>query len=75
MPMDVAQATRPDLDYRFPSVQHSLSGVSSRLSGNRYMAEGFDPSVVPPDQLIVARTPKPLSGAQWLHNSVKNGYT
>ena len=74
MPMDVAQTTRPDFNYRFPNVPHSLSGVSSSLSGNRYMPEGFDPSTVPPDQLIVARTPKPLSAAQRLHHSVKNGY-
>ena len=74
MPMDVAQTTRPDFNYRFPNVPHSLSGVSSSLSGTRYMPEGFDPSTVPPDQLIVARTPKPLSAAQRLHHGVKNGY-
>lgn len=74
MTIDVTQAARPDLNYRFSSMPQSSSGVSSRFSGARYMAEGFDPSAVPPDQLIIARTPKPLSGVQWLHNSVKNGY-
>ena len=74
MPIDVTQAARPDLNYHFASMPQSSYGASSRFSGTRYMAEGFDPSTVPPDQLIIARTPKPLSGVQWFHNSVKNGY-
>lgn len=76
MPLDVTQTTRPDLNYHCSDVPHSASGVSSRLSGYSpgYMAEGFDPSIVPPDQLIVARTPKPLSAGKWLHHSVKNGF-
>ena len=74
MPTVVSQTVRPDLNYSFTNLSQSTFGVSSRLTGNRYMAEGFDPSMVPPDQLIIARTPKPLSGAQWLHHSVKNGF-
>ena len=60
----------------FRDMSQPVSDVSSTIpdSAPRYLAKGFDPSKVPPDQLITARTVQPLSAAQWLQYNIKYGF-
>ena len=76
MPVGISRAVNPDCNVSFPETSWSSSSASSTLSDNtpRYMAKGFDPAKVPPEQLIMARTPKPLSAAQRLPHYIKYGF-
>ena len=58
-----------------PDVSQLTSAVSAKGpdSTPRYLVQGFDPSNVPPDQLITARTAQSLTAAQWLHHNIKYG--
>ena len=58
-----------------PHVSQPTSAVSAKGpdSTPRYLVQGFDPSNVPPDQLLTARTARSLTAAQWLHHNIKYG--
>ncbi len=58
----------------FPS--NEASSITSLRSRNTpsYMAQGFDPAAVPPDQLITARQAKPLPVVQSLLRNVQQSF-
>ena len=70
------QVVNPESGGRFLHVSQPVSGVSSTVPDSTpgYLAEGFDPSSVPPDQLLTARTARSLTTAQWLYHSIKYGF-
>ena len=70
------QVVNPESRGSFFHVSQPVSGVSSTVPDSTpgYLAKGFDPSKVPPDQLITARTVQSLTAAQWLYHNIKYGF-
>ena len=70
------QAVNPDSGGCFLDISQPISGVSSTVPDSTpgYLAKGFDPSSVPPDQLITARSARSLTAAQWLYHNIKYGF-
>lgn len=69
------QVVNPESRGSFLHVSKPVSGASSTVPDSTpgYLAKGFDPSKVPPDQLITARTARSLTAAQWLYHNIKYG--